>query len=174
MPNDAAPPVTDLAFPHHRRTARPIERRQLSPVALTAASSTASLPSIRSSTLICWSPPTRLLDQARIAEAEIMAGNYRGPMHGIPFALKDIYCTAGIRTTSHSRTRADYVPASMRPPSSNCGTRVPSCSASSPPTNSRMAVRRSICPGHRPAIHGAASISPADRPAAPAQVLRRL
>ena len=50
------------------------------------------------------------LDQARVAEAEIMAGNYRGPMHGIPFALKDIYCTAGIRTTSHSRTRADYVP----------------------------------------------------------------
>ena len=50
------------------------------------------------------------LDQARIAEAEIMAGNYRGPMHGIPFALKDIYCTAGVRTTSHSRTRADYVP----------------------------------------------------------------
>src|ERR1700748_521560 len=31
-------------------------------------------------------------------------------MHGIPFALKDIYCTSGIRTTSHSRTRADYVP----------------------------------------------------------------
>ena len=46
------------------------------------------------------------LDQARIAEAEIMAGNYRGPMHGIPFALKDIYCTAGVRTTSHSRARA--------------------------------------------------------------------
>ncbi|HEX3994208.1 MAG TPA: amidase, partial [Acetobacteraceae bacterium] len=33
-----------------------------------------------------------------------------GPMHGIPFALKDIYCTAGIRTTCHSRTLAEYVP----------------------------------------------------------------
>jgi hypothetical protein len=30
---------------------------------------------------------------------------YRGPMHGIPFALKDIYCIAGIRTTSHSHAR---------------------------------------------------------------------
>ena len=50
------------------------------------------------------------MDQARVAEAEIMAGRRRGPMHGIPFALKDIYCTKGIRTTSHSRTRADYVP----------------------------------------------------------------
>jgi aspartyl-tRNA(Asn)/glutamyl-tRNA(Gln) amidotransferase subunit A len=37
-------------------------------------------------------------------------GGYRGPLHGIPFGLKDIYCTAGIRTTSHSRICADYVP----------------------------------------------------------------
>src|SRR3984885_14203422 len=50
------------------------------------------------------------MDQARASEAEIMAGRWRGPMHGIPYALKDIYCTKGIRTTSHSRTRADYVP----------------------------------------------------------------
>jgi aspartyl-tRNA(Asn)/glutamyl-tRNA(Gln) amidotransferase subunit A len=52
----------------------------------------------------------RALEAARAAEAEIAAGRYRGPMHGIPFALKDIYCTSGIRTTCHSRTRADYVP----------------------------------------------------------------
>ena len=52
----------------------------------------------------------RALEAARAAEAEIAAGHYRGPMHGIPFALKDIYCTAGIRTTCHSRTRQDYVP----------------------------------------------------------------
>lgn len=39
-----------------------------------------------------------------------MSGNWRGPMHGIPFGLKDIYCNVGIRTTGHSRTRADYVP----------------------------------------------------------------
>ncbi|HEY7539280.1 MAG TPA: amidase family protein, partial [Methylomirabilota bacterium] len=34
--------------------------------------------------------------QARAAEAEIAAGRYRGPLHGIPFALKDIYDTRGI------------------------------------------------------------------------------
>lgn len=40
---------------------------------------------------------------ARQAEAEIAAGRRRGPLHGIPYALKDIYDVAGIRTTCHSR-----------------------------------------------------------------------
>ena len=44
------------------------------------------------------------LDAARQAEAEILAGRYRGPMHGIPFGLKDIYDAAGTPTTGHSRT----------------------------------------------------------------------
>src|SRR6516164_2231364 len=47
---------------------------------------------------------------ARAAEAEIMRGNLRGPLHGIPFALKDIYDTAGILTSGHSRTCIDRVP----------------------------------------------------------------
>ena len=50
------------------------------------------------------------LAQARTAEAEILQGSYKGPMHGIPFALKDLYDTAGIRTTSGSRVDIDRVP----------------------------------------------------------------
>ena len=50
------------------------------------------------------------LAQARTAEAEALQGNYRGPMHGIPFALKDLYDTAGIRTTSGSQVDIDRVP----------------------------------------------------------------
>ena len=50
------------------------------------------------------------LEQARKAEAEIAAKNYRGPMHGIPFGLKDIYNTAGILTSAHSRILIDNVP----------------------------------------------------------------
>ena len=49
-------------------------------------------------------------DAAR-ADAELQAGTDRGPLHGIPYALKDIYDTAGIRTTCHSRLRLDNVPA---------------------------------------------------------------
>src|ERR1700680_4889780 len=50
------------------------------------------------------------LEQARQAEQEIMAGNHRGPLHGIPFGLKDIYATAGIRTTSHSKICENLAP----------------------------------------------------------------
>src|SRR5690242_3590624 len=45
--------------------------------------------------------------QARQAEAEITAGRSRGPLHGIPFGLKDIYDTDGILTSAHSRVRSE-------------------------------------------------------------------
>ena len=48
---------------------------------------------------------------ARSAEAVIMAGNWKGPLHGIPIGLKDIYNTAGIATTGHSALFRDHVPA---------------------------------------------------------------
>jgi aspartyl-tRNA(Asn)/glutamyl-tRNA(Gln) amidotransferase subunit A len=47
---------------------------------------------------------------ARAAEAEIVAGHYRGPLHGIPIGLKDIYETAGVATTGHSKVMQDHVP----------------------------------------------------------------
>src|SRR6202051_4328649 len=87
-----------------------IERRALSPVELTRTfldRIAAIDPRLNAYLLVT---ADQAMDQARAAEAEIMRGNWRGPMHGIPYALKDIYCTKGIRTTSHSRTRADYVP----------------------------------------------------------------
>jgi aspartyl-tRNA(Asn)/glutamyl-tRNA(Gln) amidotransferase subunit A len=48
--------------------------------------------------------------QAAEAEAEIAAGRHRGALHGIPFALKDIYDTRGILTSGHSRVFADRIP----------------------------------------------------------------
>lgn len=48
--------------------------------------------------------------QAREAEAEIAAGRHRGLLHGIPFALKDIYDTKGILTSGHSRVFIDRIP----------------------------------------------------------------
>jgi aspartyl-tRNA(Asn)/glutamyl-tRNA(Gln) amidotransferase subunit A len=49
-------------------------------------------------------------EEAKAAAEEIAAGKYRGALHGIPFAIKDIYETAGVRTTAGSRLRDGYVP----------------------------------------------------------------
>jgi aspartyl-tRNA(Asn)/glutamyl-tRNA(Gln) amidotransferase subunit A len=50
------------------------------------------------------------LAEARTAATEIAAGRYRGPLHGVPIALKDNIDTAGVRTTAASRVYADRVP----------------------------------------------------------------
>ena len=51
------------------------------------------------------------LDEARQAEAEIQHGEWRGPLHGIPLALKDLIDTAGVRTTAASALFKDRIPA---------------------------------------------------------------
>lgn len=50
------------------------------------------------------------LAAAERADQEIKAGRRRGPLHGIPFALKDIYATAGTPNTANSRLLEDHVP----------------------------------------------------------------
>jgi aspartyl-tRNA(Asn)/glutamyl-tRNA(Gln) amidotransferase subunit A len=53
---------------------------------------------------------TRALEQARAAEREIQEGRYRGPLHGIPIALKDNYDTRGIPTHNGSQVFAGRMP----------------------------------------------------------------
>jgi len=50
------------------------------------------------------------LEAAAAAEADLQAGRLRGALHGVPVALKDLYETAGVRTTLGSKFFADYVP----------------------------------------------------------------
>lgn len=50
------------------------------------------------------------LAQAREAETEIQRGHWRGPLHGVPIALKDLFDTAGVRTTGASALFKERIP----------------------------------------------------------------
>lgn len=87
-----------------------IRTREVSPVEV-ASSSLNRLDEVEPLlTAFVTTTPELALKQAAIAEKEITAGGYRGPLHGIPLGVKDVYDTAGVKTTSSSAQRADYVP----------------------------------------------------------------
>jgi aspartyl-tRNA(Asn)/glutamyl-tRNA(Gln) amidotransferase subunit A len=90
--------------------ARLIEKRELSPVELVDS----RLERIARLDRRLNSFIRVLADEARAAagaaEAEIAAGRYKGPLHGIPIGLKDIYETAGVPTTGHSKVMQNHVP----------------------------------------------------------------
>ena len=50
------------------------------------------------------------LAQAKEAQEELARGASRGPLHGVPIGLKDLYATKGVRTTAHSKVLLDWVP----------------------------------------------------------------
>jgi aspartyl-tRNA(Asn)/glutamyl-tRNA(Gln) amidotransferase subunit A len=87
-----------------------LRRKQISPVELT----TSCLARIErlNPTINAFITVMResALDQAREAEDEIVAGNWRGLLHGIPIGLKDLIDTAGVKTTCASALFADRVP----------------------------------------------------------------
>jgi amidase len=100
----------DLHYKSIREVARLIESKEISPVELTRR----MLERIESldGQLKSYATVTaeRALATARQAEQEIVAGNYRGSLHGIPIAVKDLCYTKGTRTMGGMGVYKDFVP----------------------------------------------------------------
>lgn len=100
----------NLAYAHLSQVADLIERQEVSPVELTrlALERSERLNPILNAFVTVLQE--RAMDEARQAEAAILRGNYRGPLHGVPYTLKDLIETGGILTTAGSPILKDYVP----------------------------------------------------------------
>lgn len=100
----------DITSASIAQTGERLRTRELSPVELTMAileRVEALQPRLGCFTTLT---PEHALQRAREAEHEIVHGHYRGPFHGIPYTLKDVVSTKGIRTTFGDPKGVDYRP----------------------------------------------------------------
>lgn len=100
----------DLLYSSAAELAPLIKARKLSPVELVRASLAridAVNPKVRAFLTVTGE---RALAEARTAEQEIARGRYRGPLHGLPYAPKDLIATRGVRTTNGSKVTQNLIP----------------------------------------------------------------
>jgi aspartyl-tRNA(Asn)/glutamyl-tRNA(Gln) amidotransferase subunit A len=100
----------ELHYATIEQLAGPLQRAELSPVELVEASLARIERLDGRLGVFITVTAEQARGEAREAEREIARGEYRGPMHGVPVSLKDLYDTAGVRTTCGSRILADNVP----------------------------------------------------------------
>jgi aspartyl-tRNA(Asn)/glutamyl-tRNA(Gln) amidotransferase subunit A len=102
---------TSLIYLSLAEAASLIEKREVSPLDLTDAciARAEALDATLHAYLTMTFETAR--QEAKAAGDEIAAGKHRGPLHGIPFAIKDLYETAGVVSTAGSQLREHYVPA---------------------------------------------------------------
>jgi len=101
--------VSDLAYLSIAEASALIRGKKLSPVEWTQALiARVERYDGRLNAFLRFTPDIALKDAQR-AEAEIIAGNWRGPLHGVPYGLKDIIDYAGLPTTAHSAILKDNI-----------------------------------------------------------------
>jgi aspartyl-tRNA(Asn)/glutamyl-tRNA(Gln) amidotransferase subunit A len=100
--------MTEITALTLAQAAQLIRKRELSPVDFTEAllARIAALDPTYHAFIAATADIART--EAKAAEAEIARGGWRGPMHGMPYALKDIFDVAGLPTTCHSKLRMNH------------------------------------------------------------------
>src|SRR5438874_13304148 len=97
----------DILFPSVTQLGKQRRSRQLPPVELTESYLDRSRSIGPKLNAYATLTPDLALKQARAAEKEIAAGKYRGPLHGIPYAAKDLLAVKGYPTTWGARPYSD-------------------------------------------------------------------
>ena len=98
-------PLLDLSD-----VSRAVQKREISPVELTQACLARIEKLNPKLNAFITVTGTAALEDARKAEGEIARGEWKGPLHGIPLAVKDLIETAGVKTTAASAVLQDNVP----------------------------------------------------------------
>ena len=110
MPSSSKHSAGELVMLDLSEASRAVQKKEVSPVELTQAclSRIEKLnPSLNAFITVTG---TAAVEDARKAEAEIARGEWKGPLHGIPLAVKDLIETAGVKTTAASAVLQDNVP----------------------------------------------------------------
>ena len=100
----------ELCYLSAAELGRLIQKKEVSPVEVTEAHLSrigALEPTLNSFITLL---PDQAMAAARQADKEIQAGRYLGPLHGIPFGLKDLYYVKGVRNTSGSKIFDHFLP----------------------------------------------------------------
>jgi aspartyl-tRNA(Asn)/glutamyl-tRNA(Gln) amidotransferase subunit A len=100
----------NLAYATISTLAPRIAAREISPIELTEAALARIETLDQSLNSFITVTAEQALDTAGKAEQAIAAGDYRGPLHGIPVAAKDLFATKGVRTTAGSKLYTDWRP----------------------------------------------------------------
>jgi len=163
-----------------------IRRKKFSPLEL-AQSLLARIDSLESR-VKAWVtiPRASFLKEARLLEREALRGKFRGPLHGVPIGVKDIFYTAGMRTTGGSKIFEKFVPEfdstavarlrkagalvlgktattefAMADPAPTCNPWNPAHTPGGSSSGSAAAVATSMCPGALGSQTGGSVLRPA-------------
>jgi aspartyl-tRNA(Asn)/glutamyl-tRNA(Gln) amidotransferase subunit A len=110
MSSPAKYSATELPFLDLSEASRAVQKKEVSPVELTQACLARIERLNPKLNAFITVTDTAALEAARRADAEIARGEWKGPLHGIPLAVKDLIETAGVKTTAASAVLKDHLP----------------------------------------------------------------